>query len=509
MMTSSSENQEPGRRSATLARGAGVTFVGHLVGRGLGFVLTLVLTRWLGAADFGLIVLALSIVQVASLFADIGLRDGALRFVALAEGREDPTERSRVMVTVLRWSATTSVAAALVLALAGPLLARQFRQPALGWMIPVLAVGLPFSAVGLVLKSMLQALKQLPAIALLHNMADPVTRILIFLGCAALGWGVAAAVASYVTAALVVFAGALAWLRPWWPCTFHRLPPNAARAIMAFSLPLSLAHLAGLVMQTADSLVLGYFSTAHALGVYGAAGRVAALGGMTLLAGSMAFAPHANELFGRGDRAGIQRLYAQVTRWLIILGLPLYVLTVVFAAPVLGIFGAEFREGAPLLIVLATGILISVATGPAGDVVITAGRSKLVLLFSVLVATLNVGLQWALVPRWGVLGAALATASTVAASNTLNVVLAWWFVGVQPYEAALIKPLILAAGTMTATALAVSAFGAESFMGAGLVLLLWTVAYPAGLLCFARDAADATLVRALLGRRGCPSGEVG
>lgn len=501
-MTSGPATLEAVGRSASIARGAAVTFAGHLTGRGLGFILTLVLTRSLGAADFGLFVLALSISQVGSLFADLGLRDGALRFVARAEGRGDRAERDRVIGTVLRWSVATSLAAALLLAAAGPVIAPAFQQPALRWVIPLLAVGLPFTAVGLVLRSVLQALKQLPAIALLHSVVDPTARILIFVVCAALGWGLAAAVVSHVTTAAVIFTGAMLWLRPWWPAVADHLRREAARSVLAFSLPLSLTHLAGLIMQSADSLFLGYFTTARDVGIYGAAGRMAALGGMTLMAGSLAFAPHANELFARGDRGGIQRLYEQVTRWLILLGLPIYALMVVFAAPLLGLFGAQFRGGASLLVVLATGIVVSVATGPGGDVVVMAGRSKLVFTFSILVAALNVGLQWALVPRWGVLGAAVATAGTIITSNVLNVLLGWYFVGVQPYRMALMRPLVVAGGAAVATVMIASRFGADSLFGAVLIVLVWLVGYPLGLLRFARDAADTAVVRTLLGRRG-------
>jgi O-antigen/teichoic acid export membrane protein len=487
-------------RSATVARGATVSLVGHLAGRGLGFVVTLVVTRWLGASDFGLFLLALSILQTARLFADLGLQDGALRFVALAEGRGDRAESARVVTTVLRWSLATSLIAAVVLMLAAPLLAQWFRQPALRWIIPILAVGLPLWTVGLVLRKVLQAFKRLVAIACLYSVIDPVIRIAVFIGCSLAGWRIGAALASHVLAAAVILIGALVVLRPRWPGGADRLRGRASRAILAFSIPLSLMQLAGLALQSADSLFLGYFTSAHSVGVYGAAERLAALGGMMLVAASMAFAPHATELYGQGRLEAIQRLYEQVTRWLIVLSLPIFALTVVFAGPLLALFGREFRDGWIVLVVLAVGVFVTVATGPAGDVVMMTGRSRVVLVVGILTSVLNVGLQWALVPRLGMLGAALATAGTFAVSNVTNVVVGWRLARLQPYSRPLLRPVAIALGAIAATAAVGVAVGTDSFSGGILILATWMVAYPVLVLQMGVASEDRGALRALLSR---------
>jgi O-antigen/teichoic acid export membrane protein len=269
---------------------------------------------------------------------------------------------------------------------------------------------------------------------------------------------------------------------------------------LAFSIPLSLMQLAGLALQSADSLFLGYFTSAHSVGVYGAAERLAALGGMMLVAASMAFAPHATELYGQGRLEAIQRLYEQVTRWLIVLSLPIFALTVVFAGPLLALFGREFRDGWIVLVVLAVGVFVTVATGPAGDVVMMTGRSRVVLVVGILTAVLNVGLQWALVPRLGMLGAALATAGTFAVSNVTNVVVGWRLARLQPYSRPLLRPVAIALGAIAATAAVGVAVGTDSFSGGILILATWMVAYPVLVLQMGVASEDRGALRALLSR---------
>lgn len=485
------------REAVTLARGARVTFLGHLSGRVLGFLSTLVLTRWLGASDFGLFILALAIFQCAGLFGDLGLRYGALRFVALAVGRQDQGEGRRVIGTVIRYSTRASIVGAAVLLATTPLLAGWFRQPAFRWLIPVLALSLPFATVGTVLMSVLQAFKRLGAIATLWNFVDPLVRIGVFVAFAALGWGVGAAVISHLAAAIGVLGGALLWLRPQLPAAGDRSTRGEEGQILAFSLPMSLSHVASLAIQSADSLFLGYFTTARDVGIYGVASRVAALGGMALLAASMSFSPQANVLYGRGDLEGIGQLYRQVTRWLIVLSLPLFVLTVVFAPWVLTLFGAEFREGWLVLLILLFGTFMNVVTGPAGDLAVVAGRSRIVLAVAVALAVLNISLNWALVPRWGIIGGAVAMATTVATSNVTNVLLGWWFLRLQPYNAAFIRPLTIGAGATLLTAVVSVAVDVGPAQGI-LLLLTWVVAYPLVLIRLAANSEDRAVVRALL-----------
>ena len=436
-----------------LARGAGVTFLGHAAGRALGFVLTLVLTRWLGASDFGSFILALTIFQCAGLLADLGLRYGALRFVAMAEGREDHREVRRIVATVIRYSLVASLGGMVVLGAASPLLADWFRQPVYRWLIPVIALALPFSTVGAVVKSILQALRRLTAVALLQHVLDPLVRIGVFVALAGLGWGIAAAVASHLAAVVVVFGAALAWLLPHVPPGWGGRARVREKEILAFSVPLSLAHAAALAMQWADSLFLGYFTTSRDVGIYGAASRMAALGGMTLFAASMSFGPYANELYGRDDLAGLRRLYQQVTRWLIMVTLPILVLIVTYAPWLLHLFGAEFLAGGPVLLILACATFVTVATGPAGDVALIAGRSNTLLLAGALLTVFDIGMLWLLVPRWGVVGAAIATGATTAVSNVTNVLLGWWFLALQPYSPTLMRPVVIGGCAALLTAL--------------------------------------------------------
>ena len=484
---------EDHRESASLVKGAGVILTGHVTGRVLAICLTLLLTHILGATDYGLYLLGLSILQSMVALTDLGIRPGLLRFVPLAVGRGDLGEARKVALRMLRYGLLSGTIGALILVLFSPTLADALREPALRWLVPAFAISLPLVTLGGHLKSALQALKRMKAVAALENVVDPLTRILVFSLLAALGLRVVAAVGAFTAAAVVVCALGIYWLVPRLPKAGPSSAPIPGAEILAFSIPLGVAQLATLSMRWADSLFLGYFSTAFDIGLYGVAARVATIGGMLLVAANASFGPHANELYGRGDMGGVGHLYRQVTRWMIILNIPVLAGLVTFTPWLLRLFGTEFRASSTALIVLAAGVFVSAATGPAGGIVLMSGKSKVVLWTGIALVVVNISLHIVLIPRWGIAGAAVATGGTIAISNVLNVILGWLLMSLQPYDKRIVRPLMIAAVASLLTVTVAVTMGIPSVMGLILFTLIWAVGYPLAVLRVAIDEDDAAV----------------
>jgi O-antigen/teichoic acid export membrane protein len=103
-----------------------------------------------------------------------------------------------------------------------------------------------------------------------------------------------------------------------------------------------------------------------------------------------------------------------------------------FGRPVLALFGAEFVAGYPALLILIAGHIVAAAFGPLTAVLIMTGRQTVAALVQVGSVALCVALLAALVPRWGIEGAAAASA----ASLVLSQLFAWWFASSRPRSGA-------------------------------------------------------------------------
>jgi O-antigen/teichoic acid export membrane protein len=90
----------------------------------------------------------------------------------------------------------------------------------------------------------------------------------------------------------------------------------------------------------------------------------------------------------------------------------------------LALFSAQFTDAYPLMFVLAIGFLVRASTGPAEYVLNMLGEQTLCALVLVASAIVNVALSVALVPLFGMIGAATATSIALIVASAMNYVVA-------------------------------------------------------------------------------------
>ena len=72
-----------------IAKGAGIVFMGALIGRAFGYGSRIIIARFLGANDYGLISLGFAALAMATALAAIGLPSGVTRYISFYKGKED------------------------------------------------------------------------------------------------------------------------------------------------------------------------------------------------------------------------------------------------------------------------------------------------------------------------------------------------------------------------------------------------------------------------------------
>ena len=189
-------------------------------------------------------------------------------------------------------------------------------------------------------------------------------------------------------------------------------------------------------------------STAAVVGIYGAAVRVSAFGAMLFMAAQVAAGPMVSDLHHRGEAAQLGRLYQTLTRWSLAFFLPYFLAMVLYASPILALFGTEFEAGAVVLVIVSTGTLLGAATGIGNNMIVMTGHSNLAFLNTVAALILNLSLNLILIPAWGLVGAALATGFTVATVGVVRLFQVYWLQKVWPYNWEFVKPLV--AGVVSA-----------------------------------------------------------
>ncbi len=96
-------------------------------------------------------------------------------------------------------------------------------------------------------------------------------------------------------------------------------------------------------------------------------------------------------------------------------------------------FGRDFAGGEVVLVVLAATMLVATAVGPVDVVLLMGGRSSWNLVNTVVALGANLALNVALIPRYGLAGAAVASAVGILLNNLLPLAQVWRSMGLHPF----------------------------------------------------------------------------
>jgi O-antigen/teichoic acid export membrane protein len=506
-VTEPSANQAATEQALTrVAKGAGIALSGRAAGSALGYAFSILLGRWLGAGSLGLFSLGLTVTTLAMTLGRFGLDAMLLRFVALYRGEGSASKAKGAVRFALRLSVLATLALTAVLIVSSGVIARAvFHKPDLDWVLRGLAWMMLPGNVALVALATTQAYQVMTYVALTSGVAAPLIQFGVTLILLAMGYGLGSVVVAAVAAQIVAAILACLFARRVMPALSDPQIPAALERgrLTGFAGPMMLVDLTNYLLGWVDLLLLGLYLPAREVGIYHAAARTAGLTTFVLLGINALFAPTMADLFNRNELALLERLFKVVTKWVVTVTLPLFLLCALQGSAILALFGPDFRTAVVPLAVLAAGQLVNAATGSVGYILVMSGRQNLVLVDQIGGLLLAVALNLWMIPRWGVIGAAAASAATLAVINLVRLLQVAVLLRVHPYDAGFARPVIAGAGaavlSMSLARLAEPLSGALSL---GLWMVTFAIAYGSLLIVLGLSREDRMLwlkVRARLG----------
>ncbi len=206
-----------------------------------------------------------------------------------------------------------------------------------------------------------------------------------------------------------------------------------AREFWAFTLPRSLASVFRVGVQWLDIILVGGLMSPRDALVYTVATRLLQAGFLAVDAVGQAVEPMFSSLLASANETRAHALFQGATGWLVGLTWPLFLGMWIFAPAVLGLFGSEYVEATTVIAILAGSALIGSGFGPVDVLLVMAGKSMWSFWNSATSLTLNVGLNFLLIPSLGLNGAALAWAVSRVVANLLPLVEIRKLYGFHPF----------------------------------------------------------------------------
>lgn len=406
--------------SASVLKGGVLVSIIRFGGVGLAYGTQVFLTRWMGGSEMGVYVYALAWASVLALVAAIGLPYAGLRFIPQYVASGDQARLLGFMRNACLLTLASSLAVAgLVLVVVFYIwpTASDYRTPIL-----IAVAAIPLLAATKLLSQMNRAFKAVVAAAVPMNIVRP---ILILAGSALIvfsGQKLTAISALWVTLFGIFIVGCIQVLllervKRTSLSPLSREPVYETRQWLQVSLPLLMVVGSNMILTHSDILMIGAYLTSEDVAIYNAAAKTAAFVSFGLVALNARGTPAIAGLFAQGKHTELQSLVTNVALWALVPAAVLTLGAVVFGDLALGIFGSSFTAAHSALIILGFGHLINAAAGPVASLLTTTGHQNVCGAILAASALTNIGLNFLLIPLYGINGAAMATASTMAIWN--------------------------------------------------------------------------------------------
>jgi len=426
-----------------LARGSLLVMVALMFTHVFTFARRLIIVRSLSTHDYGLYSLGMTVLLMLSMVALFGLSNGCQRFVAYYRGRKDlEGARGAFLTSAILVSLTTLVVTAGLLALTGQI-ESLLKKPGLAWVLVMVALSLPLMTAITMVTALFQGFENVAPKVFFSEIGVGITTTLGVGIAAKLGAGLRGVMIAYVLGHLAIVLVALSFAAARFPQPLKGVRPRwDVGELLSFSAPVAIAAIAGTLLSNSDTLVIGFYKTAHDVGVYNAAVPVYRMLAVFIYAVGFIYDPVAARLIGQEKHGELRTLYPNVTKWSTVLTLPACFLCLFYPKELLGLlFGTRYVDAAAALQVLTLALLANLLPGQGGKTLLAYGRSRLYMLGVLLSAALNVALNFLLIPGLGITGAAAAAVVSVLFINAFNSIAVYKLYRIHPLTRQYLVPL--------------------------------------------------------------------
>lgn len=438
-----------------LAGGGIVLFVGKLgrVSRG---AFIWIITLLCGMDVQGLYSVAWSIASTLNKVARFGVGRGVVRFVAAARAENPETDEDvdRVLAAALTIVLAMSGAVTLTVVLAADSLAAWYDKP-IAPALRVMAWTAPFISVTWVFCGATRALRIMRYEVYVLSIGGPLILFVGGLGIGLAGLGLLAIaqvqlamgignclLAAYYFQRHFSLAGMLHQVgrrKPW-------------KELTRFCFPVMVTDLLYATLTQLDILMLGWFVSAHQVGLYALVRRVSS----AMLKAPQAFDPIfssvVSDLSLQDRHDELAHRFVVISRWILTINLPIFACLLIVGDTLMPVLGghdvetvAELQAALGILVFLCVGMMVQGTFAMVEPLLTMSGRPYLGLLNNSLWLAVNLGLNMWLIPIYGIVGAAMGAAASMLLVSTLRVLEVIVLRGIMPFGPSQLKPLAAAA----------------------------------------------------------------
>jgi O-antigen/teichoic acid export membrane protein len=413
-----------------------ISFVAKVLGAGLVFFLNVVISRLLGAEKVGFYFLGFSIISIMCVVSRLGFDRVITKLVSGYAATKDWDAIREVYRYVSRIVLSSSLSLSLLLLVCAPWLAKEvYSKPQLEIVLLIMAIAIVPRTLSYLYGHFFQGVKNMVDMQIAQNIGISLFVLLLIGITTVLNRSfdlIEMAWFFVISSAMLVVVLNYRW------CS--KMPVHIASKIvqipkndmwhMAF--PLWSIAVLNLIMGSIALLLLGYWGSTSDVAILANATKTAMLVMLIPQAVNSIVGPKLGESFHRNDILAVKQTSVWATRLTIFFGVPVVMAMTIFPTNIMSLYGPDFVQGSAALVILSLGQFVYLATGPV-TWILSMGKGERVLLVNQLSATvIMVVMCFWLIPKHGLVGAAVAHTCGLSAQMIFNSLAVWMLYGFLP-----------------------------------------------------------------------------
>jgi O-antigen/teichoic acid export membrane protein len=402
--------------SRTIAKNTFFNFIITATDVTVSFLVSILLARGLGAEQYGIYAFLMWFMSLAALVVNLGLGEMTRRYVAEAIGRGDrETPKGIVRMALMIRSSATLIAALLIVGLSGYLakIYSQVNNDNVYFMLVALAFfpAILNEAIGSVFAGF-QKYEYGAYIGLIFSPLRLVGVIILM----SLNYGVKEILIMVTVIGFLGLITNILFMRRLVPLrsivSRSKLDPAIKKDSLKYtSTFIGIQGVSYFLWSQAEVFFLSLYTTAKSIGFYNLAFRIpqVTINLVPFVLGRVLL-PTVAEQFGKGDMNKIRAIYITSARYLMMLTFPLVAGGIALAAPIIHIFyGMEYHQSIALMQIIFIPFSMMGLIHASTSVIYAMNKPSFVLKSGLVIFIVSVALYFWMIPRYGVIGAAIAS----------------------------------------------------------------------------------------------------
>ncbi|HLD79106.1 MAG TPA: flippase [Candidatus Nanoarchaeia archaeon] len=389
----------------SVSRGTAYLFLAQFVFLVSGYIVHVGLGRLLGPAEYGVIGIILSLMLLTQTLLMRGLPQALAKEISA-----HPEQKEALFNTAFWVQLLTAAVVTAAFFFGANLIAHFFRDPSLVKYIRLSsAIIIPTALFSLYSDGFLNGTHKFRTQAWLRGLNSILKPIFIF-PLVLLGYTISGAVAGYI------LTGFTSWFFSWY-ATGIRITQKAFHSsldLLKKAFPIMMISFTYVLLNNIDLYLLKHLlESNYAAGIFSAADNLARTSPQLFFALAFTIMPAISAALAKQELLLAKKYITEALRYLLLILLPITVMVSATATPLVTLFySSSFADSGAVLQILIFGSMFFAMFTVLNSVAIGAGDSSKALWSSVLLIVVSTILNLILIPKYGVQGAAIATAAT-------------------------------------------------------------------------------------------------